>query len=83
VLQPGDHVEVLEGDKRVSMVESTNLDTVTVNPVGAFDLEGSPSVLPQLCPSLLCQASFCHAVSNGLGLRDMCECVPNRAARRV
>ena len=46
VLQPGDHIEVFNGEQAGvhRTVESINLDTVTVNPVtvnpaGAFDLD--------------------------------------------
>ncbi|KAH9996227.1 hypothetical protein BJV77DRAFT_960644 [Russula vinacea] len=48
VLQPGDHVEVFEGEQAGvhGTVESINLDTVTVNPVGAFDLEGQKVQVP-------------------------------------
>ena len=48
VLQPGDHVEVFEGEQAGvhGIVESINLDVVTVNPVGAFDLEGQKVQVP-------------------------------------
>ncbi|KAN0111674.1 hypothetical protein V8E52_008235 [Russula decolorans] len=48
VLQPGDHVEVFEGEQAGvhGTVESISLDTVTVNPVGAFDLEGQKIQVP-------------------------------------
>ena len=48
VLQPGDHVEVFEGEQAGvhGTVESINLDTVTVNPVGSFDLEGQKIQVP-------------------------------------
>lgn len=48
VLQPGDHVEVFEGEQAGvhGVVESINLDVVTVNPVGAFDLEGQKVQVP-------------------------------------
>ncbi|KAI0258579.1 hypothetical protein BC834DRAFT_64480 [Gloeopeniophorella convolvens] len=48
VLQPGDHVEVFEGEQSGvhGVVESINMDIVTVNPVGAFDLEGQKIQVP-------------------------------------
>ncbi|KAI0305112.1 hypothetical protein B0F90DRAFT_1156675 [Multifurca ochricompacta] len=48
VLQPGDHVEVFEGEQAGvhGVVESIALDIVTVNPVGAFDLEGQKVQVP-------------------------------------
>ncbi|KAH9993332.1 early transcription elongation factor of RNA pol II, NGN section-domain-containing protein [Russula compacta] len=48
VLQPGDHVEVFEGEQSGvhGIVESINLDIVTVNPVGAYDLEGQKVQVP-------------------------------------
>ncbi|KAI0292869.1 hypothetical protein BC826DRAFT_1017266 [Russula brevipes] len=48
VLQPGDHVEVFEGEQAGvhGIVESINLDVVTVNPVGTFDLEGQKVQVP-------------------------------------
>lgn len=48
VLQPGDHVEVFEGEQAGvhGVVESINLDIVTVNPVGSIDLEGQKVQVP-------------------------------------
>lgn len=48
VLQPGDHVEVFEGEQSGvhGIVESINFDIVTVNPVGSIDLEGQKVQVP-------------------------------------
>jgi transcription elongation factor SPT5 len=48
VLQPGDHVEVFEGEQAGvhGIVEAINMDIVTVNPVGTFDLEGQKVQVP-------------------------------------
>lgn len=48
VLQPGDLVKVFEGERAGvhRTVESINLDTVAVNPVGEFDLEEQKVQVP-------------------------------------
>ena len=48
VLQPGDHVEVFEGEQAGvhGIVESIDLDVVTVNPVSTFNLEGQKVQVP-------------------------------------
>ncbi|KAH9063597.1 early transcription elongation factor of RNA pol II, NGN section-domain-containing protein, partial [Lactarius vividus] len=48
VLQPGDHVEVFEGQRAGvhGVVESIKLDIVTVNPVDSIDLEGQRVQVP-------------------------------------
>ena len=50
VLQLCDHVEVFEGKQALAgvhgIVESINLDVVTVNPIGTFDLEGQKVKVP-------------------------------------